>query len=193
MTLKKAWDMFVQIAVLLLIGFLIWQGYKLVDRLDGHEKEIKKVQSAVLTIDTNGKQVQTEVKGLSKLLQAPPVYHQYYQSTVTGNAAYAEREKDPATGKPTGAQISGTMTMGDLLFEFNGKKYEIPSKVVENGWLENGQFKFNMQAKNEVIVRTNKGPSLDLVFNGGYGSDAIRQEMKPYGEVALEYRIHLLK
>ena len=27
-----------------------------------------------LTIDTNGKQVQADVKGLAKLLQAPPIY-----------------------------------------------------------------------------------------------------------------------
>ena len=182
------------VVLLLLIAWYGWQiGGEIKDKLTGHDREIAKMNSSLLTIDTNGKQTQNEVKGFAKLIQQPSVYHQYYTSTVQGSAGYVEREKDPVTGKPTGAQIKGSMTMGALQFEWNGKKYDIPSNVVENGWLENGQFKFNIVAKNEVKVKETKAPSLDLVTKAGYGTNQIQDQMKPYGSIELEYRIHLLK
>lgn len=190
---KTVWNVAVQLLLIVGLGYLIWQGVLFAERLAKHEAAITKVQESVLTIDTNGKKVQDDVKGLAKLIQAPAVYHQYYTSTVTGAASYGERETDPVTGKPTGAQIKGKMTMGDLLFDWNGKKYSIPSNVVENGWLENGQFRFEMTAKNEVKVKANKGPSLDFVLKGGVGTNAIQEQMKPYASAELEFRIPLFK
>lgn len=190
---KTAWSIFAQAAALCLIGFLVWQGLQIAGRLDVHEKQIRQVQSTVLTIDTNGKQVLQESKNLTKLFQQPAVYNQYYSQTATGAAAYVEREKDPETGRPTGPQIKGSMSMGSLDFEWNGKRYAIPSAVIESGWLENGQFRFNINAKNEVKVKQSQAPSLDLVTRIGYGSNAIRDKMRPYGSIELEYRTHLLK
>jgi len=191
--IKQGWTIFKEIALIALVVLIVWQGYQIIERLAGHEKEIQKVQAGMLVIDTNGKKASDDVKGLAALLKAPTVYHQYYSSSVVGAASYGERDKDPATGKSTGAQVTGTITMGNLLFEWNGKKYEIPSSVVENGWMENGQFRFNMTAKNEVKVKASTGSSLDVVFRGGYGSNMIGEQMRPYGAAELGYRIHLLK
>ena len=191
--LKKGWDIVSQVAVIICVAWLVWNMMHLVDRQAAHERQIQDVKTSMLTIDANGKQIRQDVKGLAKVMQLPSVYHQYYSSTVQGGAVYTEREKDPVTGAPVGAQIKGSMTMGDLLFEWNGKRYAIPSTVVENGWLENGQFRFNINAKNEVKVKTSAAPSLDLVFKGGYGTNQIQDQMKPYGSAELEYRIHLLK
>ena len=190
---KTAWSIFAQAAALCLIGFLVWQGLQIAGRLDAHEKQIREVKSTVLTIDSNGKQVLQESKGLAKLFQQPAVYNQYYSSTAAGTAGYVEREKDPATGKPSGPQIKGSMTMGSLDFEWNGKRYAIPSAVVESGWLENGQFRFNINAKNEVKVKESKVPSLDFVTRIGYGSNSVHDKMRPYASIELEHRMHLLK
>ena len=187
--MKTAWNIFSQVVTLCLIGYLVWQGMHLDDRLASHEKQILQVQSSVLTLDANGKQVQEEVQGLAKVMQQPAVYHQYYSSTTQGAAAYTEREKDPATGQTIGPQIKGSMTMGSLDFEWNGKRYAIPSDVAETSWLENGQFKFSINAKNEIKVKQSKTPSLDLVTRAGYGTNAIQEKMRPYGSVELEHRI----
>ena len=190
---KAAWSIFAQAAALCLIGLLIWYVLQIADRIDGQKSEIQQMKTAMITIDTNGKQVLTEARGLAKLIQQPSVYHQYYSQTVEGAAGYTEREKDPATGKPTGPQIKGSMTMGSLDFEWNGKRYAIPSAVVESGWLENGQFRFNINAKNEVKVKESKVPSLDFVARIGYGSNSVHDKMRPYASIELEHRMHLLK
>ena len=190
---KTAWSIFAQAAALCLIGLLIWYVLQIADRIDGQKSEIQQMKTAMITIDTNGKQVLTEAKGLAKLIQQPSVYHQYYSQTVEGTAGYTEREKDPSTGKPTGPQIKGSMTMGSLDFEWNGKRYAIPSAVAESGWLENGQFRFNINAKNEVKVNASKAPSLDFVTRIGYGSNSVQDKMRPYGSIELEHRMHLLK
>ena len=64
---KTAWSIFAQAAALCLIGFLVWQGLQIAGRLDVHEKQIREVKSTVLTIDSTGKQVLQESKGLAKL------------------------------------------------------------------------------------------------------------------------------
>ena len=50
-----------------------------------------------------------------------------------------------------------------------------------------------MTAKNEVKVKADTAPSLDVVFKGSYGSNRIGEQMRPYGAAELEYRIHTLQ
>ena len=190
---KAACGIVAQAAILCLLCLLVWHVLRIADRIDGHDQKFDQLKTSVLTLDENGKQVRQDLQGLAKIAQSPAVYHQYYSQAATGAAAYGEREKDPATGRPTGAQIKGSMTMGSLDFEWNGKRYAIPSAVAESGWLENGQFRFSINAKNEVKIKQSQAPSLDLVARIGYGSNAVQDKMRPYGSIELEHRTHLLK